>query len=158
MRGFMKLWLQMLIAAVIGAASSLRAADVGMIEIKGAIGPATASYLSRAIGIAEKGNDACLVIQLDTPGGLLDSTREITSKFSTARVPIVVYVAPNGAMATSAGCYIAMAADIAAMAPGTTIGAAHIVTMGGGGEAKVDDVMKQKMENVGVSYIENLAR
>ena len=103
------------------AATDLRAASVSMIEIKGAIGPATASYISRAIGLAEKQGDACLIIQLDTPGGLLDSTREITAKFSASRVPIVVYVAPNGAMATSAGCYIAMAAGIAAMSPGTSV-------------------------------------
>lgn len=153
----MNLWAHILVAGALWAATNLRAANVSLIEIKGAIGPATASYISRAIDLAEKQNDACLIIQLDTPGGLLDSTREITQKFFASHVPVVVYVAPNGAMATSAGCYITMAANVAAMSPGTTIGAAHVVAMGGGGETKVDDVMKQKMENVGVSYIENIA-
>lgn len=154
----MKIGAHILAAGALWAATDLRAASVSMIEIRGAIGPAVASYISRAVDLAAKRNDACLIIQLDTPGGLLDSTREITAKFSASHVPIVVYVAPNGAMATSAGCYITLAADIAAMSPGTTIGAAHVVTMGGGGETKVDDVMKQKMENVGASYIENLAK
>ncbi len=153
----MKHWWNIFFVALIGVFSNLSAANVSLIEIKGAIGPATASYVTRALDLAEKQRDTCLVIQLDTPGGLLDSTREITRKFFAARIPIVVFVAPNGAMATSAGCYIAMAANIAAMAPGTTIGAAHVVSMGGGSEKDVDAVMKQKLENVGVSYIENIA-
>ena len=121
---------------------------VGLIEINGAIGPATASYVDRAIKVSEQENYKCLIIQLDTPGGLLDSTKDIVQSFYKSKVPIVVYVAPSGANAGSAGCFITLAADIAAMAPNTSIGAAHPVAVGGGmGDQKPDDTMKQKLEN-----------
>lgn len=136
------------------------AAQVGLIKVNGAIGPATASYISRAIDLASERQYECLVIQLDTPGGLLDSTKDIVQKFLGAKVTVVVYVAPSGAVAGSAGCFITLAADIAAMAPATSIGAAHPVAIGGspmGGEEKVDDTMKQKLENYAVSFIETIA-
>jgi membrane-bound serine protease (ClpP class) len=136
-----------------------QASQVGRISIDGAIGPATASYIERAIGIAGERQDACLIIQLDTPGGLLDSTKEIVQSFYASKVPVVVYVAPSGANAGSAGCFITLAADVAAMAPNTSIGAAHPVSIGGGngGEEKTDAVMKEKLENFAVSYIEAIA-
>jgi membrane-bound serine protease (ClpP class) len=124
-------------------------------QVKGTIWPATASYLARALGEAAGRRAQCLVIQLDTPGGLLDSTKEIIQSFLRAQVPTVVYVAPAGAWASSAGCFITMAADVAAMAPGTSIGAAHPVQAGGAG--KMDDTMKQKLENFTSSYIEAIA-
>lgn len=131
---------------------------VGIIEIKGAIGPATASYIDRAIRVAGSEKFQCLIIQLDTPGGLLDSTKEIVQAFYRSEVPVVVYVAPSGANAGSAGCFITLAADIAAMAPNTSIGAAHPVAVGGGlGDQKPDEVMKQKLENFATSYIEAIA-
>jgi membrane-bound serine protease (ClpP class) len=102
----------------------------------------------------------CLIIQLNTPGGLLDSTQKIVQSFLGSNVPVVVYVAPTGATATSAGCFITIAASVSAMAPATTIGAAHPVSLGGnpiGGEEKTDDTMKQKLENFSVSYIETIA-
>src|SRR6185503_6139061 len=104
-----------------------------------------------------KRHDVCLVIQLDTPGGALDSTKEIVQKFYESPLPTVVYVAPAGAWAGSAGCFITIAADVAAMAPSTSIGAAHPVALGPGGAEKMDDVMKQKMENFASSYIESIA-
>ena len=137
------------------------AADkVALINIDGAIGPATASYISRSIEEAQSRNAQCLIIQLNTPGGLLDSTQKIVQSFLGSPVPVVVYVAPTGATATSAGCFITIAASIAAMAPATTIGAAHPVSIGGfpsGGEEKTDETMKQKLENFSVSYIETIA-
>jgi membrane-bound serine protease (ClpP class) len=136
------------------------AAQVGRISIDGAIGPATASYIQRAIGIAGERSDVCLIIQLDTPGGLLESTKEIVQSFYASKVPVVVYVAPSGANAGSAGCFITLAADVAAMAPNTSIGAAHPVSIGGGGtsgEEKPDEVMKEKMENFAVSFMESIA-
>lgn len=131
---------------------------VGIIEIKGAIGPATASYIDRAIRVAGKEKYQCLIIQLDTPGGLLESTKDIVQAFYRSEVPVVVYVAPSGANAGSAGCFITLAADVAAMAPNTSIGAAHPVAIGGGlGDQKPDEVMKQKLENFATSYIEAIA-
>ena len=131
-----------------------------LINVDGPIGPATASYISRSIDEAKSLNATCLIIELNTPGGLLDSTRAIVQKLLTSPVPVVVYVAPTGAAAASAGCFITLAADVAAMAPATTIGAAHPVALGGvpgGGEAKQDDTMARKLENFSVSYIESIA-
>jgi membrane-bound serine protease (ClpP class) len=144
-------------ALACGTSAGLRAADVGLIKIKGAIGPATASYIARAIDVASERDDTCLIIELDTPGGSLDSTKEIVQKFYASSVPTVVYVFPDGAWAGSAGCFITLAADVAAMAPGTSIGAAHPVSIGPGGEEKTSDVMKQKMENFASSYIASIA-
>jgi membrane-bound serine protease (ClpP class) len=147
-----------LLATVACASSAaLRAADVGLIRIRGAIGPATASYISRAIDLAGQRDDTCLIIELDTPGGSLDSTKDIVQKFYASPVPTVVYVFPDGAWAGSAGCFITLAADIAAMSPGTSIGAAHPVSIGPEGEEKTSDVMKQKMENFASKYIASIA-
>ena len=140
--------------------AAVAAEKVSLIKIDGAIGPATASYISRSIDEARAQNAQCLIIQLNTPGGLLDSTQTIVQSFLGSTVPVVVYVAPTGATATSAGCFITVAASVAAMAPATTIGAAHPVTLGGnptGSEQKLDDTMKQKLENFSVSYIEAIA-
>jgi membrane-bound serine protease (ClpP class) len=142
------------------ASAAFPAQRVSLINIDGAIGPATASYISRSIEEARAQNSQCLVIQLNTPGGLLDSTQKIVQSFLGSPVPVVVYVAPTGATATSAGCFITIAASVAAMAPATTIGAAHPVSIGGfpsGGEEKPDETMKQKLENFSVSYIETIA-
>ena len=142
------------------APKTFAAEKVGFINVDGAIGPATASYISRSIEEAKRQNVQCLVIQLNTPGGLLDSTQKIVQSFLGSPVPIVVYVAPTGATATSAGAFITLAAHVAAMAPATTIGAAHPVSIGGfpsGGEEKPDETMKQKLENFSVSYMETIA-
>jgi membrane-bound serine protease (ClpP class) len=139
---------------------TVAAEKVGLINIDGAIGPATASYISRSIEAAREQHVQCLIIQLNTPGGLLDSTQKIVQSFLGSPVPVVVYVAPTGATATSAGCFITLAANVAAMAPATTIGAAHPVSIGGfggGGEEKPDETMKQKLENFSVSYMETIA-
>jgi membrane-bound serine protease (ClpP class) len=133
------------------------AGQVGLIRIDGAIGPATATYLTRAVDRAAQNGDACLVIQLDTPGGLLDSTKEIVEKLLSDEVPTVVYVAPSGGGAASAGTFITLAADVAAMAPDTTIGAAHPVSLGGGTAEETNDIMGRKLENYAVSYIETIA-
>src|SRR3989442_2555527 len=140
------------------AGGNLRATEVGLIKIKGAIGPATASYISRSIDVAAARSDTCLIIQLDTPGGLLDSTKDIVQRFYASSVPPVVYVSPPGASAGSAGVFITMAADVAAMAPNTSIGAAHPVSIGMGGDAgKADDVMKKKKENYASTFIESIS-
>jgi membrane-bound serine protease (ClpP class) len=155
----MRHWALILLAGLTcGAAIALQAGDVGLIKINGAIGPATASYIARAIDVAAERSDTCLIIELDTPGGSLESTKQIVQKFYAASVPTVVYVAPDGAWAGSAGCFITLAADVAAMAPGTSIGAAHPVSIGPGGEEKTSDVMKEKLEQITGSFIEGIAK
>ena len=157
----MKRWLWLLATSLVAwPLCSLAATNhVALIEIKGAIGPATAKYIARAISVAAEEKASALVLQLDTPGGLLDSTKDIIQSFYKSSVPVVVYVAPSGANAGSAGTFITMAAHIAAMAPNTSIGAAHPVSIGGtpGGDEKQDDVMKDKMVNFASSYIEAIA-
>jgi membrane-bound serine protease (ClpP class) len=141
---------------LLGAAAN--AAQIGLIKIDGAIGPATASYIARALDTAAAQNDECLVLQLDTPGGLVDSASKIVQSFYAAKIPTVVYVSPAPARAGSAGVFITMAADVAVMAPHTRIGAAHPVELGaGGGVEKTDDVMKQKMENDTASFAQSIA-
>src|SRR6478609_7857530 len=151
----------LLVACWLGAsAMSASGEKVCLSNVDGAIGPATASYLSRSIDEAQSEGVQCLIIQLNTPGGLLDSTKVIVQKVLGSPVPVVVYVAPTGATAASAGCFITLAANVAAMAPATTIGAAHPVSIGGfpsGGEEKPDETMKQKLENFSVSYMETIA-
>ena len=144
----------------LGFSQLANAEKVCLVKVSGAIGPATATFLSRAVDQAKSQGAACLIVQLDTPGGLLDSTQKIVQSFLGARVPVVVYVAPMGATAASAGCFITLAADVAAMAPATTIGAAHPVALGGapgGEEAKPDQTMMKKLENFSVSYIQAIA-
>jgi len=139
------------------AALAAPGAEVGLIKINGAIGPATASYIARAIEAAAERENRCLIIQLDTPGGSLESTKRIVQAFYASPVPTVVYVAPEGAWAGSAGCFITLAADVAAMAPATSIGAAHPVSIGPGGEEKTSEVMKEKQEQITGSFIEGIA-
>ena len=156
----MRAWPMVLLSWLLGTAAGAAAERVSLIKVEGPIGPATAGFISRAIDQAAENQSQCLVIQLDTPGGLLDSTKTIVQKFLGSPVPTVVYVAPAGATATSAGCFITLAADFAAMEPATSIGAAHPVAISGnpvGGEEKLDDTMKQKLENYAVSYIETIA-
>jgi len=154
----MKHWIFIAVAGMALSASAVQVAQVGLIKIDGAIGPATASYIARAIDAAAAQNDECLIIQLDTPGGLVDSASQIVEKFYASKVPTVVYVAPAPARAGSAGVFITMAADVAVMAPHTRIGAAHPVELGASGEVeKTDDVMKKKMENDTASFAKSIA-
>jgi membrane-bound serine protease (ClpP class) len=131
----------------------LSAQTVVSINIDGPINPVTASYIHRGIekGISEQAT--CILIHLNTPGGLLKSTRNIVSDILESRIPIIVYVSPAGAHAGSAGVFITMAADIAAMAPGTNIGAAHPVTLQG----QTDSIMNTKSTNDAVAFIRTIA-
>jgi len=119
-------------------------AEVLKIVLNDTIQPITDEYIGRALAEAKAKNAQALLIEINTPGGLVDSTREIIEKIVDSPVPVIVYVTPSGSRAASAGFFILESSDIAAMAPGTNTGAAHPVTIGG---SKMDDVMKQKIEN-----------
>jgi membrane-bound serine protease (ClpP class) len=131
----------------------LLAQKVLQIKIDGSINPVTAGFIKRSIDEAHRQEAECLLIQLNTPGGLVKSTRVIVGDILEAPVPVVVYVAPGGAHAGSAGVFITLAAHVAAMAPGTNIGAAHPVGMQGGG----DSVMSAKTTNDAAAFIRAIA-
>jgi membrane-bound serine protease (ClpP class) len=143
-----------LVMALVSVSGGQSAPVVYTTEVDGIIQPVVAEYLRSAIGKADAAGAALLVVTLRTPGGLLDTTRDINNAFITAKTPIAVFVGPSGNRAASAGFLIAMAADIAAMAPATHIGAAHPVA--GNGE-KLDDTMAKKMASDTASYARTLA-
>ena len=154
--------------------------DIILIEINGMINPATLDYIRTGLEAAETKSAHALFILLDTPGGLLSSTKEIVKLLLNSPIPVVVYVSPSGASATSAGVFITMAANVAAMAPGTSIGAAHPVSLSPGGnqqdkkeknpakntegdkseetqEKTNQEIMGEKIENYASSFIEGIA-
>ena len=118
--------------------------EVYIIEVSGSINPAVADFLERGIKKASADGVSCIIIKIDTPGGLAESMREIVKAIFASKVPVVTYVAPSGARAASAGVMITIAADIAAMAPGTNIGAAHPVGVGG---KEIGGKMSEKVTN-----------
>ena len=128
-----------------------------IITIDGAIGPATVEYVKRAMEIVRKRDHKLVILKINTPGGLVDSTRKINTMILNGPVPIVGYVAPSGAHAASAGTYILYAAHIAAMAPGTNLGAATPVRIGGpdtqSNKPKV--IIAHTIKGYGVSFMEN---
>ncbi len=134
--------------------SNLFASDIIVARVDGVIGPVLAKFIGEAIKQAEHENAQCLVIEIDTPGGLDTAMREIVQKILSSKVPVGVYVSPQGARCASAGVFIAMSADFIGMAPGTSIGAAHPVTIGG---TQLDDAMVEKMVNDSASYLKSLA-
>src|SRR5271169_2538506 len=138
------------LAVMFFATAILSASSVVKIRLDDTIQPVSDEYVERAIEQARQTNADAVLIELRTPGGLVDSTREIIQKILASPVPVIVYVAPSGANAASAGFFILESADIAAMAPGTNTGAAHPVTLGG---EKLDDVMKQKLENDAAAFM-----
>ncbi len=123
------------------------------IQVDGTINPASADFIHNGIEKAEKEKAECLIIRLNTPGGLLKSTRNIVSDLLVSPVPVIVYVSPGGAHAGSAGVFITLAANIAAMAPATNIGAAHPVAMQGG----MDSTMNSKATNDAAAFIRSIA-
>ena len=141
----MKRFFQFALACSLALLFTLSAsAEILKIEVNGVISPITEEYIGRAIDQAQKNKDQAVLIEISTPGGLLDSTREIIERIVSSPVPVIIYVTPSGSRAASAGFFILEAADVAAMAPGTNTGAAHPVSIGGG---KMDDIMKAKVEN-----------
>ena len=128
--------------------------DVYIIQVADAISPGTADFIKSGIKTAEENGAACVIIELDTPGGLAESMRLIVQNILASKVPVVVFVYPGGARAASAGVMITMAADVAAMAPGTNIGAAHPVGAGG---QEIDETMSEKVINDMVAQAKSVA-
>jgi len=159
-------WLLVLAAivaiAVAQADPVTRTGHLNVVTIDGSINPASSDYLQKAIAESETDGAAALLLELDTPGGLVASTKDIIQAMLNARVPIIVYVAPQGAWAGSAGTFITIAGNVAAMAPGSSIGAAHPVGIGGGKpsddeEGKSTDQGARKAENLLAAFIESIA-
>ncbi len=150
-----------LVGVLLGAASapaavtSVSSAHVNLIVLDTTINPAVVDFIHESISSSMQDGAAALIIQLDTPGGLLNSTKTIVKDLLSAPLPIIVYVAPSGAGAGSAGVFITMAGHIAAMAPGTTIGAAHPVS---GGGQNIEGDMREKIENFTASFSESIAQ
>jgi len=162
--------------AVLAYSPEPQAAEVvKLATIRGSINPASADFLIQAIRESEDDSAAALLIELDTPGGLVTSTKDIIQAILNSNVAVIVYVAPRGAWASSAGTFITVAANVAAMAPGTSIGAAHPVGIGGGGspaspneETEEDgesssapgprDFSAEKAENLLAAYMETIAK
>ena len=128
-------------------------ANVLRVPVSDMIHPISDEYIGRALEHAVKTRCGLVVIELRTPGGLLDSTRSIVEKIMTSKVPVAVYVSPSGSTAASAGFFLLESADIAAMAPGTNTGAAHPVMLG----SKMDEIMKTKMENDAAAFMRTIA-
>ncbi len=158
----------LLAALLLGGAGLARAASVYVATIDGMINPAVADYVERALDEAQAAGADALVIELDTPGGLVSSTEIIVKGILNAPLPVLVFVSPRGASATSAGVFITLAGHVAAMAPGTSIGAAHPVpALPGGGPPPEEgeenpkqpprDVMGEKIENWAAAFIESIA-
>ncbi len=123
------------------------------VTIDGTINPASAEYLHKSIGLAAERNGECLIVHLNTPGGLLKSTRVMVSDILESKVPVIVFVSPAGAQSASAGVFITLAGHIAAMAPGTNIGAAHPVSLQGG----QDTTMIEKATNDAAAFVRTIA-
>ena len=132
--------------------------NVVVVKLSGAINPAVAEYVSYEISQANAEKDSLIVLHMDTPGGLDTSMREIIKKIQSSEVPVASFVAPTGSRAASAGTFITMASHIAAMAPGTNIGAAHPINMlGGVNDNEQAKTMKKKVVNDAAAYIRSLA-
>jgi membrane-bound serine protease (ClpP class) len=162
-------WLALRALVAGGAESEAPAAGaaiptIHVVTISGSINPASADHIVKAIARAEQAGAEALLLQLDTPGGLVDSTKDVIQAMLNASVPVIVYVAPQGAWAGSAGTFITIAGHVAAMAPGTSIGAAHPVGIGApGGEEEEKgegqrDFALEKAENFLAAFIESIAR
>ncbi len=153
-RGMIYFFPMIVIIFLFGSARSEQR-EALIVELEGVINPATATFLERGLQQAEKRNAALVIIRLDTPGGLATSMRSMVKAIMNSSVPVVVYVSPTGAGAASAGVMVTEAANIAAMAPGTNIGAAHPVSAGGGDIGKT---MSEKVVNDMASYGRSIAQ
>ena len=153
--------LLMVFGTVFSACGVSHAAEDGkknvvyLLSLQGTVNPGSADFFERAVDKAEKEGAHALLVELDTPGGLVSSLRSMIQRVFASRVPVIVYVAPQGAQSASAGALLTLSAHVAAMSPGTEIGAASPVGLGGGGES--DDTMKKKAENDLAAFARSIA-
>ena len=147
-------FITLIAGALLAITARAQAPTVKVLHVEGTIVPIVADYIERGISQAEDENATVCIIELDTPGGLLGSTERIVQKIMNADVPVVVYVSPKGAWAASAGTFITLSANIAAMTPGTTIGAAHPVAAGGEG---ISEDEMQKITEFSAKWIKTIA-
>ncbi len=146
-------WLTAAVAALLVSSSALAGSDIPVVELDGVVHAISAAHVVQAIEQADAEGAPLLVIRVDTPGGLDSSMRQIVDRMLNCRTPVAVWVGPSGARAASAGFIIAVAADVAAMAPGTNIGAAHPVA----GIGQMDEVMSKKVTSDAAAYIRGKA-
>jgi membrane-bound serine protease (ClpP class) len=170
LRWILRLVVSLVGFAVLSTATISQGRELLVVSIDGSINPASADFLIGAIKRAEAENAAGVLIELDTPGGLVSATQDIIQAMLNSTVPTIVYVTPRGATATSAGTFITLAANVAAMMPGTSIGAAHPVSLFGGGSSPAPpggatedsdaakDAVEQKIENFLAAYVESIAK
>jgi membrane-bound serine protease (ClpP class) len=144
-----------LLVAFIATEAQAATPSIVVLRVEGTIVPVVADYIDRGVSKAEDENATVCIIELDTPGGLLDSTESIVQTIMNANVPIVVYVSPKGAWAASAGTFITLSAHIAAMTPGTTIGAAHPVSAG---EEEIPEEEMEKITEFSAKWMETIAQ
>jgi len=154
--------LALLALCALCAAPAAASSHVNAVTIDGSINPASSDHIMAAITQSENDGAVAVLVELDTPGGLLAATKDIVQAMLNAKVPVIVFVSPQGAWAASAGAFITMAGHVAAMAPGTSIGAASPVSAGGGGgdrdaEGEREDVSFQKAEKFTTAFIESIA-
>jgi membrane-bound serine protease (ClpP class) len=150
---FFASWVSLLFAQQTDEPYGSSQRHVSLVRIDGPIGPISARVILQAIESSVEDSSEALVIELNTPGGLDESMRLVTKDILNSQVPVIVYVSPSGSRAASAGVFITLSAHIAAMAPGTNIGAAHPVSMGG----EIDSTMMEKVENDAAAYIKSIA-
>ena len=153
----------LLLALGLAAGTASAAGHINVVTISGSINPASSDYLQHAIAQSEAEGAIAVLIELDTPGGLLASTKDIIQAMLNAKLPVIVFVSPQGAWAASAGTFITLAGHVAAMAPGTSIGAASPVSAtGGGGEqdekGRRSNVSEEKAEKFTTAFIESIAK
>src|SRR5437660_3761265 len=146
-----------LVCLLLVVSSSSASAEVLKVVVNDTIQPISGEYIARAIAEAARRNDQAVLIEINTPGGMVSSTREIMEKISTSTVPVIVYVTPTGGHAGSAGIFILESADLAAMAPGTAAGAANPVILIGPVQLKPDEEMNRKIENDAAALIRSVA-
>ena len=162
LRSFNKVWPILFLLTVLliifnwqSAQTQTSTSVIYSLNLEGSINPITAQYVVQGIEEAENNEAECLILQMDTPGGLDTSMRKMIKKMLNSPIPIIVYISPQGARAASAGAFITLASNLAAMSPGTNIGAASPVTIGG--EGQIDEKMKSKVTNDAAAYIKSIA-